>query len=244
MKKKVVILTGAGISQESGIKTFRDSGGLWETYKVQDVASPKAWIENPELVLQFYNERRRQLATVEPNEGHKQLVKLEEKYDVYIITQNIDNLHERAGSSQVVHLHGKLTQAKSSGDESDVKDIGYEDIKIGELCEKGFQMRPNIVWFGESVPMILTAEGLAFDADIFVIIGTSLEVYPAAGLIRHVKPHVPVYVIDPNVVPLKGIGWRLREDHTTIIQKPATEGVTDMVNKLLEEETHTETETK
>lgn len=235
MKKKVVILTGAGISQESGIKTFRDSGGLWETHKVQDVASPQGWTANPELVLQFYNERRRQLETVEPNEGHKQLVKLEEKYDVYIITQNIDNLHERAGSSQIVHLHGELTQAKSSGKGTVVKDIGYEDIKIGDLCEEGFQMRPNIVWFGEMVPMIHTAEGLAFDADIFVIIGTSLEVYPAAGLIRHVKSEVPVYVIDPNVVSLKGIGWRLRQDHTTIIKKGASEGITEMVEKLLKE---------
>lgn len=244
MKKKLVILTGAGISQESGIKTFRDSGGLWESHKVEDVASPKGWLVNPELVLQFYNERRKQLETVEPNDAHKLLAKLEEKYDVYIITQNIDNLHERGGSKKVLHLHGELTQAKSSGNEANIKDIGYEDIKIGDLCEEGFQMRPNIVWFGEMVPMILTAEGLAYDADIFVIIGTSLEVYPAAGLIRHVKPQIPIYIIDPNIVPLRGIGWKLREDHTTVIKKSATAGVTELVEELLKENKESKEETK
>lgn len=236
MKKKLVILTGAGISAESGISTFRDSNGLWENHKVEDVASPKGWVANPELVLEFYNQRRRQLATVEPNEAHKQLVKLEEKYDVYIVTQNVDDLHERAGSSKILHLHGMLTSAKSSGNPNTVKDIGYEDIKIGDLCEEGFQMRPNIVWFGEGVPNIPTAEGFAYDADIFVIIGTSLVVYPAAGLISHVEPDRPVYVIDPNDVPMKGFGWIRRENNTTIIKKSATEGVAELVQILMKED--------
>ena len=230
MKKKLVILTGAGISAESGVKTFRDSGGLWENHKVEDVASPLGWITNPELVLDFYNQRRRQLATVEPNEGHKLLVKLEEKYDVYVITQNVDDLHERAGSSKILHLHGMLTSSKSSGNDKTVKDIGYDDIKIGDLCEEGFQMRPNIVWFGETVPYINTAEGLAYDADIFVIIGTSLVVYPAAVLVKWTHVKTPIYVIDPNAVPLIG-----RPETTTFIKKPATEGVAELVEILLKD---------
>lgn len=229
MKKKIVILTGAGISQESGIKTFRDSNGLWENHKVEDVASPKGFLLNPELVLKFYNERRRQLKEVEPNEGHKQLLRLDEKYDVSIVTQNVDNLHERAGSKKVLHIHGVLTEAKSSGNDNTVKDIGYEDIKIGDLCEEGFQMRPNIVWFGESVPMLPTAEGLCFDADIFIIIGTSLVVYPAAGLSRLVHSNVPIYIVDPNDVVAPNRGNPL-----TIIKKNATEGVKDLVDKLME----------
>jgi NAD-dependent deacetylase len=235
MKKKLVILTGAGISAESGISTFRDSNGLWENHKVEDVASPDGWKANPELVIEFYNQRRRQLATVEPNDGHKLLVKLEGKYDVYVITQNVDDLHERAGSSKILHLHGMLTSSKSSGNDKTVKDIGYDDIKIGDLCEEGFQMRPNIVWFGETVPYINTAEGLAYDADIFVIIGTSLVVYPAAGLIRHVHAPAPVYIIDPNDVPTKGIGWMRRKDCTTFIKKSATEGVAELVEILLKD---------
>lgn len=227
MKKKITILTGAGISTESGVKTFRDSGGLWETHKVEDVASPEGWAANPELVLEFYNQRRRQLAEVEPNEAHKLLVKLEEKYDVSIVTQNVDDLHERAGSSQVLHLHGELTKARSSG-EGDVKHIGYSDINIGDKCEKGHQMRPHIVWFGESVPMMPTADGLAYDADIFVIIGTSLVVYPAAGLIKWTHLKTPIYVVDPNDVPLIG-----RKETTTFIKKPATEGVKELIEKLL-----------
>lgn len=229
-KKTITILTGAGISQESGIKTFRDSNGLWENHKVEDVASPKGWLQNPELVLKFYNERRRQLAEVEPNEAHKQLVRLEEKYIVNIVTQNVDDLHERAGSSRILHLHGQLTQAKSSGNEKTVKDIGYNDINLGDLCEEGFQMRPNIVWFGESVPMISTAEGLAYDADIFIIIGTSMVVYPAVGLVGWTKPETPIYIIDPNDTPLVG-----RKGYVTHIKKSATEGVTELVEKLLKQ---------
>lgn len=228
--KKIVILTGAGISQESGIKTFRDSDGLWENYKIEDVASPKGWLINQELVLSFYNERRRQLKEVEPNEAHKQLVRLEEKYDVSIITQNVDNLHERAGSKKILHLHGQLTQAKSSGNDSYVKDIGYDDIKIGDLCPDGFQIRPNIVWFGESVPYIMTAEGLAYDADIFIVIGTSLNVYPAAGLMRFCNKEVPIYVVDPNDVSLMG----RPNQKIKYIKKNATEGVTELAQELMQ----------
>lgn len=227
-KKTITILTGAGISQESGIKTFRDSNGLWENHKVEDVASPKGWLQNPELVLKFYNERRRQLKEVEPNEAHKQLVRLEEKYIVNIVTQNVDDLHERAGSKRILHLHGQLTQAKSSGNDNTIKDIGYEDINLGDLCEEGFQMRPNIVWFGESVPMISTAEGLAYDAEIFIIIGTSMVVYPAAGLVGWTEPDTPIYIVDPNDTPLIG-----RKGYVTHIKKTATEGVTELVEKLL-----------
>ena len=228
-KKKIVILTGAGISQESGIKTFRDSNGLWENHKVEDVASPKGFIENPELVLEFYNQRRRQLGEVEPNEGHKQLIRLEEKYDVSIVTQNVDDLHERAGSKKILHLHGQLIQSKSSGNSKTIKTIGYEDdIKIGDLCEEGFQMRPNIVWFGESVPMIMTAEGLAYDADIFIIIGTSMVVYPAAGLVGITQKDTPIYIVDPNDTPIIG-----RKGFVTHIKKNATEGVKQLVDKLL-----------
>jgi len=226
--KTITILTGAGISQESGIKTFRDSNGLWENHKVEDVASPKGWLMDPALVLKFYNDRRRQLAEVEPNEAHKQLVRLEEKYIVNIVTQNVDDLHERAGSKRILHLHGQLTQAKSSGNDQTVKNIGYEDINIGDLCEEGFQMRPNIVWFGESVPMIMTAEGLAYDADIFIIIGTSMAVYPAAGLVGWTKPDTQIYVVDPNSTPLIA-----RKGYVQHIKKTATEGVTELVNELM-----------
>ena len=229
--KTITILTGAGISQESGIKTFRDSNGLWENHNVEDVASPKGWLMDQELVLKFYNERRRQLAEVEPNEAHKQLVRLEEKYIVNIITQNVDDLHERAGSKRILHLHGQLTQAKSSGNDQSVKDIGYEDIKLGDLCEEGFQIRPNIVWFGESVPMIMTAEGLSYDSDIFIIIGTSLVVYPAAGLVGKTKPETTIYVVDPNETPIVG-----RKEFVTFIKKGAVEGVTELVNKLLNQD--------
>ena len=230
MKKKIVILTGAGISKESGIETFRDSkDGLWNNYNVDDVATPKGWLMNPGMVLKFYNERRKQLATVEPNEAHKQLVRLEDKYDVSIITQNVDDLHERAGSKKILHLHGELTLIKSSGSDTTVKRVGYEDeIKIGDLCEEGFQMRPAIVWFNEAVPMIMTAEGLSYDADIFIIIGTSLEVYPAAGLVGKTQPKTPIYVVDPSQTPLTG-----RKGFVTFIKKPATEGVFELVEKLL-----------
>ena len=229
--KKLAILTGAGISQESGIKTFRDSNGLWENHKVEDVASPEGWRKNPELVLEFYNQRRRQLAEVEPNEAHKLLVKLEEKYDVYIITQNVDDLHERAGSKKVLHLHGQLNLARSTGNSKLIKDIGYNDIKLGDKCEEGHQLRPHIVWFGEGVPNMFTAEDLAYNADIFVIIGTSMVVYPAAGLIMFTDKDTPLYVIDPNEISLKG-----RDDKATFIKKKATEGVKELYDILMKQD--------
>lgn len=230
MKKKIVILSGAGLDAESGISTFRDSNGLWENHKIEDVATPKGWLANPGLVLEFYNQRRRQLKEVEPNEAHRQLVRLEEKYDVYHITQNVSDLLERAGCKKILHLHGKLTEVKSSGNDNIIKDIGYEDIKLGDLCEEGYQIRPNIVWFNESVPMLWTAEGLCFDADIFIIIGTSLVVYPAAGLSRLIRSDVPIYIIDTNDVTAP-----TRENPVTLIKKPATEGVLELVEKLLNE---------
>lgn len=233
MKKKIItILTGAGISKESGIETFRDSNGLWNNYNVDDVATPRGWLANPELVLQFYNERRRQIKEAEPNEAHKQLVRLEDKFDVNIVTQNIDDLHERAGSKKILHIHGEIVKAKSSsGNEDMITHIGYEDIKIGDLCEQGFQMRPHVVWFGESVPMLPTAEGLAFDSDIFIIIGTSLAVYPAAGLARFTHSNVPIFIVDPGEINFVGRGQVV-----THIKKNATEGVKELVEKLLSDE--------
>lgn len=198
--KKLVILTGAGMSSESGIRTFRDSGGLWEEYDVMEVATPMAWWKNRDLVLRFYNERRRQLATCEPNAGHLGLAKLEKYFNVMIITQNIDNLHERGGSTKILHLHGELTKARSTADPSLVYDIGYDDIKPGDNCEKGSQLRPHIVWFGEDVPMMDVAARIAGDADIFVVIGSSLNVYPAAGLINYAPQGASLWLIDPNDV--------------------------------------------
>jgi NAD-dependent deacetylase len=198
--KKLVVLTGSGISSESGLKTFRDSGGLWENYDVMEVASFDGWTRNMELVLRFYNERRAQLETAVPNNAHKVLVELEEYFDVNIITQNVDNLHEKAGSRNVLHLHGILTRARSTGDPELIYDIGYKQINPGDTCEKGYQLRPDIVWFGEAVPAIETAAALTAEADIFAVIGTSMVVYPAAGLIDYVPKHIPVFLIDPNDV--------------------------------------------
>ena len=201
-KKKVVVLTGAGISAESGISTFRDSDGLWEQYRVEDVATYDAYLRNPELVLNFYNERRRQLFAVKPNDGHRQLVRLEEKYDVHIITQNIDNLHEQAGSTNVLHLHGLLTQARSDRNDNLIIDIGDRDIHLGDKAPDGAQLRPHIVWFGEAVPNIEPAAELCEKADYFVVVGTSMNVYPAAGLIHYVPRTSPCYLVDPKAVPI------------------------------------------
>ncbi|MBA7529077.1 NAD-dependent protein deacylase [subsurface metagenome] len=195
-----MVLTGSGISAESGLKTFRESGGLWEDYDVMQVASYDGWLMNRELVLQFYNERRAQLESVKPNPGHSGLVELEEFFDVYIITQNVDDLHERAGSRNVLHLHGELTKARSTGDESIIYDIGYKSITIGDNCEKGFQLRPHIVWFGEPVPAIEEAARIVSEANILAVVGTSLVVYPAAGLIDYAPREIPIYLIDPNAV--------------------------------------------
>jgi NAD-dependent deacetylase len=198
MKKKVVALTGAGISAESGIQTFRDAGGLWEGYRVEDVATPAGWEKDPELVLDFYNQRRKRALEVEPNRGHYVFAELEEYFDVTIITQNVDNLHERAGSSKVIHLHGSLFESRSTKDESLIYPIEGWELKLGDVCEKGSQLRPNIVWFGEMVPMIEVAAEIVFEADYFIVAGTSMLVYPAAGLIEYVKREVPKYIVDPN----------------------------------------------
>lgn len=225
MKKKVVILTGAGISAESGISTFRDSDGLWEQYRVEDVATHDAYLRNPELVLNFYNERRRQLFAVKPNEGHRQLVRLEEKYDVHIITQNIDNLHEQAGSTQVLHLHGELTKARSDKDDNLIVEIGDRDIRLGDKAPDGAQLRPHIVWFGEAVPNIEPAAKLCEEADYFVVIGTSMNVYPAAGLIHYVPKGVPCYLVDPKAVAISR--------PITIVQEKAGTGVKKVVDELM-----------
>lgn len=200
--KKIVVLTGAGISAESGISTFRDSDGLWENYNVEDVATHEAYLRNPELVLNFYNERRRQLFEAKPNEGHRQLVRLEEYYDVQIVTQNIDNLHEQAGSSNVLHLHGELTKARSDRDDNLIIEIGNRDIHLGDKAPDGAQLRPHIVWFGEAVPNIEPASLLCEQADFFVVIGTSMNVYPAAGLIHYVPRQSPCYLVDPKAVAI------------------------------------------
>jgi NAD-dependent deacetylase len=198
--KKLVVLTGSGISAESGLKTFRESDGLWENYDVMQVASYDGWLNDQELVLKFYNERRAQLKNAQPNAGHIGLVELEEFFDVYIITQNVDNLHERAGSRNVLHLHGELTKVRSTGDESIIYDIGYNDISPGDSCEKGYQLRPHIVWFGETVPAIEEAINTVRTADIFAVIGTSLVVYPAAGLVDYVPGETTIFLVDPNEI--------------------------------------------
>lgn len=224
--KKLVFLTGAGMSAESGIRTFRDSNGLWEEYDVNEVASPMGWYKDTNLVLRFYNERRRQLAKCEPNAGHYGVAALEKYFDVEVITQNIDNLHERAGSSKVLHLHGELTKARSTSDPSLVYNIDYKDINPGDLCEKGSQLRPHIVWFGEAVPMMDEAVEITSRADIFVVIGSSLNVYPAAGLIRYAPSKASLWLIDPNEVN-PGI-----EAKVEIIKEPASKGVGILKEKL------------
>ena len=227
MKQKIAILTGAGISSESGIKTFRDADGLWEGHDVMQVASPEGFAANPSLVLDFYNQRRAQLHTVKPNAGHEALVTLEEKYDVIVITQNVDNLHEAAGSSNVLHLHGELLKARSSDDIAMVSDcIG--DINLGDKADDGTQLRPYIVWFGEDVPLITAAAEMVYDADIVLVIGTSLQVYPAAGLIRYAQPHCKVYLIDPS----KPDGLEGRVEY---LQGTATEQVPQLVKRLMSE---------
>lgn len=230
--KKLVVLTGAGMSAESGISTFRDAGGLWDQYPVEQVATPEGYAANPELVINFYNERRKQLLQVRPNRGHELLASLEDDFDVTVITQNVDNLHERAGSSKVIHLHGELTKVTSSKNPNDVSCIrelspeNYE-VKIGDLAADGSQLRPFIVWFGESVPMIELAIEQVMEADIFLIIGTSLNVYPAAGLLNYVRTSVPVYLIDPKTVRVP------YGREVTVIQKGASEGMEELKKMLL-----------
>lgn len=225
MKKKIVVLTGAGISAESGLKTFRDSDGLWEGYDVTEVATPRAWRKNPQLVLDFYNMRRRDALKAEPNAGHLGLAELEKDFDVHIITQNIDDLHERAGSSKVLHLHGQIFQMRSERDEELIYAI-REDILLGQLAEDGAQLRPHIVWFEEPVPMIQEAVPLVRSADIFVVVGTSLVVYPAAGLVDLARPGIPKYIVDKKI-PYVSSGSDL-----VAIEQPASTGVREL-QKLL-----------
>jgi NAD-dependent deacetylase len=228
MKKKIVVLSGAGISAESGIATFRDANGLWEGYDIMEVASPEGWRKNPELVLNFYNERRKNGLIAQPNAGHLALVELEKKFDVVIVTQNVDNLHEQAGSSNVIHLHGEIFKSRSTADENLVYEMQGWELKLGDLCEKGSQLRPHIVWFGEMVPMIEKAVVEVSLADIFIVVGTSLLVYPAAGLIDYVADEVPKYIIDPHIpVVAKRPNLYLSEDK-------ATTGLAKLAAELME----------
>ncbi len=229
--KKIVVLTGAGISAESGVQTFRDANGLWHNHNIMEVASPQGWAKNKKLVLEFYNQRRRQLHEVNPNDAHKALVELESKYNTIIITQNVDDLHERAGSQNIIHLHGELFKVRSTGDEN----IVYEwkkDLNIGDLCEKGFQLRPHIVWFGEQVPMLNIAAKEVMDADIMLIIGTSMQVYPAASLVGYLMQGSKIYYIDPN----PHISYELqRSTNLEVLAEKATKGVRKIVDKLIKE---------
>ncbi len=213
------------MSQESGLKTFRDMGGLWEQYDVTEVASPEAWRQNPELVLRFYNERRRQLWEARPNAGHTGLAGLEAWFDVEIITQNVDDLHEQAGSTKVLHLHGELRKARSTADSSLIYSLKHWELNMGDTCEKGSQLRPHIVWFGESVPEIENAAAIAREADIFVVAGTSLAVYPAAGLVNYTRPGIPIFVIDPQKPAVY-------LDNVEYIQEKAGKGVEILKTKL------------
>ena len=224
--KKIVVLSGAGISAESGISTFRDSNGLWENHRIEDVATPEGWNANPKLVLEFYNQRRKQLFEVEPNEGHKSLVKLEDFYDVQIVTQNVDDLHERAGSSNVLHLHGELKKVRSTIDHNLVYDLDHWELKSGDKCENGSQLRPHIVWFGEAVPNIILAEENIRKADVLIIVGTSLNIYPAAGLVDLIKEGTKVYIVDPADVTVNGV------ENITVIKAGAVEGLAELVNEL------------
>ncbi|HBZ20288.1 MAG TPA: NAD-dependent protein deacylase [Bacteroidales bacterium] len=226
--QNLVILTGAGISAESGIRTFRESGGLWEEYDVYEVASPMGWALNRELVLRFYNERRKQLSVSKPNAGHFGIAALEKFFNVHIITQNIDNLHEQAGSTKILHLHGELTKARSTIDPSLIYDIGFKDINPGDKCEKGSQLRPHIVWFGEAVPMMDEAIKITSAADIFAVIGSSLNVYPAAGLIGYAPEKISLWLIDPNEVFVP-VGRKVE-----VIKEPAGKGVEILTARLLE----------
>ena len=226
MRKKIVVLTGAGVSAESGISTFRDSDGLWENFRVEDVASIEGWYRDPAVVMDFYNQRRAQLSEVRPNAAHLAIADLEKEYDVTVVTQNVDNLHERAGSTKIIHLHGELTKVRPENccnemdgfSEERVFDIGTEPVHIGDLAPNGAQLRPHIVWFGEAVPKIEAAIDAVEAADILLIVGTSLQVYPAAGLYRYAGPDTPIYIIDPNDVPV-------RDPRVTHVKDVATSGM-------------------
>ncbi len=226
-KKKIVVISGAGISAESGLATFRDSGGLWEGYDINEVASIQGWQKDPETVLEFYNLRRKQAAEAQPNAAHTALAELEKHFDVSIVTQNVDNLHERAGSTRVMHLHGELHKARSVDDENIVVDLGAKPIKMGDLAEDGAQLRPHIVWFGEMVPMIESASVEVAEADILIVVGTSLVVYPAAGLIDFAKAGIPKYIVDPSNPQL------FEADEWTHLKENAGTGIHKLANKLI-----------
>lgn len=223
--KHIVVLTGAGISAESGIKTFRDADGLWEGHDVMEVASPEGFAKNPELVLEFYNQRRRQLLSVEPNQAHKDLASLESMFKISVITQNVDDLHERAGSTNVTHLHGELLKARSTSGNSASVQYCEKDINLGDTCAEGYQLRPHIVWFGEDVPMMEKAVAICETAAILVVIGTSMQVYPAASLMHYVPVGIPIYFIDPNpaIAPTSNV---------TIIPETATKGMKQLLKQL------------
>ncbi len=234
-KKRIVVLSGAGISAESGIKTFRGADGLWEGHAVEDVATPEAWERDFELVLEFYNERRRAVRKARPNNGHLALAKLEELFPVDIITQNIDDLHERAGSSSVLHLHGEILKSRSSHDDSLIYKIDGDKILPGEKCELGSQLRPHVVWFGEPVPAMEEAIQLTQKADIFIVVGTSLLVYPAAGLVDYVRDNASLYLVDPEK-PVLSTSLMLaeREGRLRVLEQPASRGLVALADELLE----------
>ncbi len=237
--KKIVVLTGAGISAESGLKTFRDSDGLWEGYNVYDVATPEAWRKNPAMVQEFYNLRRKGVIEAIPNDAHIAIAQLEKYFDVQIITQNIDDLHERAGSSKVLHLHGEIKKSQSTRNPNLVYNIKGWQLQMGDLCELGSQLRPFIVWFGESVPLIEDAAYLASQADIFVVVGTSLVVYPAAGLLNVIDEQIPVYIVDPGepsfLPAVRGLGRQAgtSRKNITFIKEKATTGVAKLIEEIL-----------
>lgn len=229
--KKIVVLTGAGVSAESGLSTFRDAGGLWEGHDVMEVASPEGWRANKELVLKFYNERRAQLENAQPNAAHYAIAELEAKYDVTVITQNVDDLHERAGSSNIIHLHGELVKARSSVDEHLLYEIGYKEICIGDKCDKGSQLRPHVVWFGEMVPMIEVAAEVVSEADMLIVVGTSLVVYPAASLVDFTQQGIPIYIIDPVMPDMYSF-----PDNIKFIEEKAAKGMPELKEELLKSE--------
>lgn len=224
--KRVVVFTGAGVSAESGLRTFRDSDGLWENHRVEDVATPEAFEHDPELVLRFYNERRRQLDQVQPNAAHRAIAALEKTHEVHVITQNVDDLHERAGSTRVLHLHGELRKARSTSNPNYVIDLGSSDLHLGDHCPKGGQLRPHIVWFGEEVPQIVPAARLAESAEVFVVVGTSLAVYPAAGLVAHAPHEAAKYWVDPKASALPGV------ENLTVVRAKAGEALPGLLAGL------------
>jgi NAD-dependent deacetylase len=230
MKKRVTVLSGAGISAESGISTFRDSNGLWENHRVEDVATPEAWHRNPELVLEFYNLRRKQLLEVEPNAAHLAITKLQEQFEVQVVTQNVDDLHERAGNQNVLHLHGELKKVRSTAHPHTVYDLEDWELKMGDMCENGHQLRPHIVWFGEEVPNLYTAAELVSTSDAIIIVGTSLNVYPAAGLYQYAPESCPIWIIDPKANELR------YPDSITPLNEKAGAAMPRLVRSFLEGE--------